>query len=1170
MHLPKNCNYFNPSWLFRKFNNLSLLLLILIFSFENSLAQTFEFNGKTSESWDFLDWRGDAKIYPTNDYTSPPGFGPEVLHIEGSVVLGMVKGMQMSEGTFVALYRENEPRNNDADGIIMVKSEYGSDISVAHNTKEELPHVWFEQDNDCGIQLRSLTKEGVEEILAERCGDAVVTDPWNKTNWIWQKVNIKGNVLRAKTWPAHKGEPVEWALKCEYNGVGERFGFRINSGDISLAYFAADTKDISIEAPKAFLHAPTMQITQTKKILFSLFTNQNSATVENLRIKVVNNDKSIGESVISLEIPKGSYEIPLVLSTEPGKISESNHGVLLTDQPKEGLLHVMILDKNDNVFAERTVTILPVQRMLERFDERRKTLRLLSISLRNGEKESRAYKEVKVIYDAATAHLDNSLALFDNGDLDASDMAFRFVDEALGELTGYKRKYAAELNFDVVNTIKPWDKNDRRGVGPAPEHGVLDAYSMQHLLSFGDPIISAQSMVMGSTYDLTIPWKVEGDAPAKDYNFEIRLVSPLGTRVVASTVTGPDIQTSKWKPGETNLQHITLAVSPEDPKLGKKKLSQPVVLDEYHNLLISVIDPETGGKLILGNAPGAQPERVGQSFFAGEIFISSTPLEIKKFSPSDGVTGKMRTESFDISNVGNKKNDVGVLLNVSTESGRIVYQDFKSINTKPGETIPIKFNWKPEWAGNLAIKVQLVKDGKMLTEAKREVNFNLPNGVKIIVQKENHVKKLDGKYVTPVLVKSGSENAEVSVFANDRLLGSAKGSNTINVNVEPWFGYYDIVVKIGKFNYSERIIATVVEVDGMDIKVNGEPFLIKGVNVHGLDGRSPERSASMMRIMRELGFNAWRGDYPPLWQMELAYELNSIYTVLAPFSCVGTDGIFARQAGPPMTTARELSRLIVERYKNSAGVLLWNSSNEVYGEKEDFISTLLPVYKVHDPYNRPVHYSNLFGQDLHQGQDAMGINYYFSSNQSAEDKQPIIQRSIDIARNNNIPVMYTEFNSYAGAVHSTGVEAMYGLYDWGIEQGMCGGFQYMKGNSTSHPGVFDGGYNTHKIYNEAIIDVLADAKVTLKNINVEEGKVTIIVKNKRQFSLRQISLSLTASGEKIEKLLLPDITPRSAHVVTVELPKDINGKAVTIKGYIEFVTHYGFNSKVPVSLVALN
>jgi hypothetical protein len=325
----------------------------------------------------------------------------------------------------------------------------------------------------------------------------------------------------------------------------------------------------------------------------------------------------------------------------------------------------------------------------------------------------------------------------------------------------------------------------------------------------------------------------------------------------------------------------------------------------------------------------------------------------------------------------------------------------------------------------------------------------------------------------------------------------------------------------------------------------------------------------MLRIMRKLGFNAWRGDYPPLWQMELAYQLNSVYTVLGPFSCISTEEIFARQDGPPMATARALSHLLVERYKNSAGVLLWNSCNEVLGEKEDFLNTLQPVFKAYDPYNRPVHYSNLFGQDLHQGQDVMGINYYFSAEQSVKDRQPMIQRSIDIARNNNLPVMYNEFNSYAGAIHSTGVEAMYGMYQWGLEQGMCGGFQYMKGNSKSHPGIFDDGYNTHKIYNEAIIDVLADAEVSLKNTHVEDGKVTIQVRNKRRFTLRQVGIALTASGMELGPLVLSDMDPKSIQDVIVQVPERVKGKSVTLEGYIEFVTHYGFKSKVPVSLIAI-
>jgi hypothetical protein len=691
---------------------------------------------------------------------------------------------------------------------------------------------------------------------------------------------------------------------------------------------------------------------------------------------------------------------------------------------------------------------------------------------------------------------------------------------------------------------------------------------MKYLLSFGVPELSAQSMVMGRTYTLTIPWKVEGETPDKDYNFRVRLLSPLGNRVVAKSNTAPDVPSSQWKAGNTYFQQVTLSISPEDPSMGKKPPAQPAVLDEYHYLLISVIDPETSARLILGNLPGPQPERIGHSFCAEELYISSTPAEIRDLSINDGVAGNKRIDSFTISNVGSKNIDAGVLYSVSTASGQIVYEDYQPLYIKAQESVPLEFKWQSQWAGELEIKIQLVQKGISLTEAKRKVSIDLPESIKVAVTKEKHVIKKENKFFTPVRVKTDRGSAQVSVYARDRLVGSGEGSGSIEVNAEPWFGYYDVVVTIGNYRYTKRLIATVAETAGMDLLVNGEPFLVKGVNVHGLDGRSPERSASMMRIMRELGFNAWRGDYPPLWQMDLAYELNSFYTVLAPFSCIATEEIFARQAGPPLTTARALSRLHVERYKDAAGVLLWNSCNEVTGEKEDFLISLKPVYETYDPYRRPVHYANLYGQDLYQGQDIMGINYYVGAGQTAKDRQPIIQRSINIAREHNMPVMYNEFNSYAGAVHSTGVDAMVGLYQWGIEQGMCGGFQYMKGNSTSHPGIFDDGYNTHKIYNEAIIDVLADAEVTLKTNKIEEGKLILQVRNKRRFTLRQVTLMLTCSGLKQRQIVLPDLGPKSIEDVILKVPEVVHSNAVTIDGTINFVTHYGFICKVPVSLIA--
>ena len=322
----------------------------------------------------------------------------------------------------------------------------------------------------------------------------------------------------------------------------------------------------------------------------------------------------------------------------------------------------------------------------------------------------------------------------------------------------------------------------------------------------------------------------------------------------------------------------------------------------------------------------------------------------------------------------------------------------------------------------------------------------------------------------------------------------------------------------------------------------------------------------MMRIMADLGFNAWRGDYPAPWQVDLAYELNTFYTVLAPFSCASTQTIFARQAGPPLATARTLTRLFVERYRDSAGVLLWNSANEIQGENIDFLLAQYPVYKAYDPEKRPVHYANLYGQELWQGQDIMGVNYYFGENQRAMDRQPLIGRSVGLGKSHGIPTIFCEYNSYLGAVHSTGVEAMQDIFAWGVEKGgMAGGFLYMKINSTSHPGVLDAGYNTHAIFDNAIRDAFADARVELAGASGSRARLRII--NKRRFTLRQMELSLKASGIALAPIRLADLAPAETVEIDVTTPDDIPGPAALLEGELGFVTHYGFRCKVDIKLI---
>ena len=592
-----------------------------------------------------------------------------------------------------------------------------------------------------------------------------------------------------------------------------------------------------------------------------------------------------------------------------------------------------------------------------------------------------------------------------------------------------------------------------------------------------------------------------------------------------------------------------------------------------NDLLITVTDPKTGGRVLLNNEPGDQIDRVGNSFLYGKYYVSSTPLEIYFNQTDQPQTDKIepRNEVYTLRNVGDEDLSVDAVFTVSTESGRIVHQKVESVTIPNNSDKIVEYPWAPDVVGKLNLTLKLMDKGLVLTKASNEliIPFLVTNPVAI--EKNNHVNKRGDIYFTPIVISANrkeNQPLKARVYADGRLVGEKTGAaSTFTVEAEPWFGYYDIRVDCESFSYEKRIVATVVETKGQDLLVNGEPFIVKGVNVHGLDSRSPERTASMMRIMRELGFNAWRGDYPARWQMELAYELNSVYTVLAPFSCIETPQIFGAQEGPALGTARELTRLFIERYQDSAGVLLWNSCNEVTFENIDFLISVYPLYEIYDPYQRPVHYANLYGQDLWQGQDVMGVNYYFGEGQSAKDRQVLIQRSLELAGEHGLPAIFCEYNSYYGAIHSTGVEAMKGLFGWGVEYaGMSGGFLYMRGNSSDHPGVMDPGYNTHKIYDEAIIDTFADAKISL--LSTSDNSIRLKIKNKRRCNLREMKMTLRIGGAELEPIMLDDLTSEGQCEVSVPVPSGYPGPDWLVQGYLEFVTHHGFKNKIPISVVA--
>lgn len=1164
--------------MFTRFSFCCALSLIVSLAGTAAFGLHFEDSGRSTQNWEILDYKGDSEVYTVTDSSCPPGYGPTVLHVEGDVTAVLAQGSRLREGTFTVLYKENSPSARDADGVIMVWADYGENISAEHNTKIKRAHVWLEQDNDLGIQFRAIDPKGKEDAVVERVGHGIVTDTWNQTNWIWQKVRIDGNRLRAKFWAAEQAEPETWSLDTTYDAPGDRFGLRINSGSIRVAYFAADTKDIVIPAPAAYLHSPLERITSSRRIPFNLFTNTgtntgaNAAKARSIQAEFVvsNADGPIAKKSVALDIPAGHGSFPLQMTTESPEKGFAGTTVSLPEELAAGAYRLTVSDSSGPL-AERLFEVASTVDIQRKFKSAQTALNQLSAALKGLDADAKQLAELQVVDQAARAHLQHARFLLKDGRTEESERTFRFVLEALSELHGYKGAWLAAKGVKLDLAFVPKVFDDPQGIATTTERPPMDFCSTVYRLKFDTVEGPAQSLVMGREYEFVIPWRIEGETPDRDFSFEVLLKSPIGNRIVARSKTGPDTPTSQWKPGSAYPQRIRLKLPAED---GAKRPSAPVILDEEHVLSVTVTDPESGARVLLGNAPGHENNRVGTSFELGRFYISSTPLEIRGFTPKTSVVLQPLTERASIRNCGNDELNVDAVLTVSAASGRVLFQDVQPLRLAGGAETDIEYKRTPKTAGRLTFLLELVRGGVTVTRAASERDCKLPESSSIQIAKRNHTEK-DGKtFYTPLAVQTHGIESPVTarVYAEGRLAGEETGrSPRFTVKAEPWFGYYDVRVDCGDFVYEERLSATVAETGGGDLLVNGEPFIVKGVNVHGLDASSPERTALIMRLLRELGFNAWRGDYPARWMMDLAYENNSVYTVLAPFSCAHTPDIFARQIGPPLVTARELTRLFVERYRDSAGVLLWNSCNEIIVENIDFLLSLYPVYAAHDPDQRPVHYANLYGQDLWQGQDAMGINYYFAEGQTPEDRQPLVERSTAIGKDHDQPVLFCEFNSYMGSIHSTGAAAMEGLFAWGVEKaGMAGGFMYKLANDSDHPGIVDPGLNRHKIFDDAIREAFADAEVGLVDIPGEsvQKSVQLRIRNKRRCTLRQVTVTARVSGVAVSPHSMDAIGPKASVDIAVPIPSDAPGPDYAVEGELRFVTHYGFESTIPFRLVA--
>jgi hypothetical protein len=1135
---------------------------IFIFLFLPVIASAqidFESNCQSLNNWESLDMKGDGIFSVVKDESVPPGYGPNVIEMKGDNVILLAEDCRLSDGTLLVLWKDVNPQQNDADGILMFRAGFPENISYEHNVKQRRPQYWLEQDFDSGISLRYRDEKTEDTHLAMEAGEGLTYDKtWNPTGWIWQKIRLHGNNIYAKYWSVTDPEPLDWLLHAKNsNRLNGRFGVRGWSAHAKIAYFRASENDLTVDPPGCYLHMEKSIVLDNRVPSSTLFVfSKKTPQKVDVRVFIRKNEVLIKECSNRIHFSAGVNKVELNLDEE---ITKQNY----FDIPKaldDGVYNFEIELKNSNGEIsgsdKRRIEFRSNKVIYEKINQLFRQEKELSDEINDLRKNTYQANRYAVASQTARAMLELAEERIQVGNQDGAERAVSYADQI----------------------IKSADK-----LPHGQQHGG------DYSLHFGEVSLSSQSFVMGQTYSMTIPWIVTGKTVDRDYQFRYFLCDEYGKNV-HTFETNETTQTSRWEPG-VHQQHIQFSIPSQFIPYDEENQTLPPVFTGPHFLAVFVFDPKKSKSnperpwMLLDNPEAIQFFNVGSKYLLKPVYVSFEPVEISQVNLPQTEVLKNTIIGIGLKNISEKKSDLSCAITIRTASGKVVFEAFEKATSTSGAEELLNFNWTPHWAGQFDVTVQVFQNGKFLTKVNRTWNILLPKEMTVNVIRENHVL-VEDNYYTPIFFKATHTKQQninscfISVWNEDKELfnkefKSQKNKSEIitRIKVQPSWGYYYIRSKFemdsSTFFYEKQIIATVVETRDKQIIVNGEPFIMKGVNVHGLWGNSREITDHSMKIMKEYGFNTLRGDHPNLWLVDLAYKNNLCWMVLGEFSCATTNDIFNRFENNHLCGAQEITRQFIIAYRDNAGVLFWNSCNEIGEELDEFLITLYPCFRVYDPYTRPVNYANLYGQDNWRGQDIMGINYYFGLNQTAKDRQPIIQRSVQVGFEKNLPVIYTEFNSFWGVHEQTGVEAIQDLGQFGLNIGMSGGtFYKLLDVPGKHPGLLDA-FSRLQVRNpmgEALKNYHADAKVELLKRNGSE--IMLKIQNKRNFTLRNPVLKLDAANLPLQVVKLKSIQPKSNQNVKIIIPNELMERTFRLTGCLTFETHFGLKNKIDLEVFA--
>ncbi|RKN71886.1 family 16 glycoside hydrolase [Paenibacillus ginsengarvi] len=358
---------------------------------------------------------------------------------------------------------------------------------------------------------------------------------------------------------------------------------------------------------------------------------------------------------------------------------------------------------------------------------------------------------------------------------------------------------------------------------------------------------------------------------------------------------------------------------------------------------------------------------------------------------------------------------------------------------------------------------------------------------------------------------------------------------------------------------------TVIETKaGRKLYVNGEPFLVKGLN-GGATMYNEEKGRSFLELAKLAGANAIRGDAPSPGLLAAAEQYGLLILPSATDSVIDFSELLTKVYDNDLDSDKSLmqTELLVKALRESPNVLAFGIGNEFtgtrYADIEQMLGNRTEAVRGTDPYRRPSLYSNHNGPYVNDGADVMAFNLY---NHSANGYKERID-----SLGSSQPAILTEWGLYkANAYNEKDYEANIDhltkrWYDSVLAQGWSGVMYYsgLTDYKPRHPGLStdNGSLELHPEMVEGLKQLFDDVAVIYRKPDGEHLKLLLI--NRREYRLENVQLTFVTPQGGTVAYTVGDMAP-GQQVETADVAIGIDG-AVNL--YVDYTTHGGLGGIGP-------